>query len=171
MTIMTVFKLCFNIVLNCVFQDEKQVCLDSCIFLYRFGGIHYFLVFRTCFTLVLSMVKKRVFRFLSMFVMFFIFRRTLFVCFLCRFVCFVWVGGWGNGASVCVFVCVDRLAGCGSSWETFMRWLCTLGAGVCRIFLFCSHRRLCFSNFLCVLLLIGLSNILWCRGWCCDRRL
>ena len=56
-----------------------------------------------------------------MFFVFSIFRRTLFVCSLCRFVCFVWVGGWGNGASVCVFVCVDRLADCGSSWETFMR--------------------------------------------------
>ena len=43
------------------------------------------------------------------------------MCFLCRFVCFVWVGGWGNGSSVCVFVCVDLLADCGSSWETFMR--------------------------------------------------
>ena len=43
------------------------------------------------------------------------------MCSLCRFVCFVWVGGWGNGASVCVFVCVDRLADCDSSWETFMR--------------------------------------------------
>jgi hypothetical protein len=40
---------------------------------------------------------------------------------LCSFVCVVWVGGWGNGACVCVFVCVDRLADCGSRWDTFMR--------------------------------------------------
>ncbi len=130
MTIMTVFKLCFNIVLNRVFQCEKQVCLDSCIFLCRFGGIHYFLGFQTCFTLILSMVKKRVFRFLSMFFMFFIFRRTLFVYSLCRFVCLVGVGGWGNGASVWVIVCVDRLADCGSRLGTFMR--CIVVNVVCR---------------------------------------
>ena len=121
MTIMTVVKLCPNIVLNRVFQFEKEFCLDFRIFLCRFGGIHYFLGFRTCFTLILSMVKKRVFRFLSMFFMFFIFRRTLFVHSFCRFVCLVGVGGWGNGASVWVIVCVDRLAGCGLSWGTFLR--------------------------------------------------
>jgi hypothetical protein len=73
MTIMTVFKLCPNIVLNRVFQCEKQFCLDSFIFLCRFGGINYFLGFRTCFTLILSMVKKVVFGFLSMFFMLLIF--------------------------------------------------------------------------------------------------
>jgi hypothetical protein len=94
------FKLCPNIVLNRVFQCEKQFCLDFRIFLCRFGGIHYFLGFRTSFTLILSMVKNVVFGFLSMFFVFFIFRRTLFVHFLCCFVCLVGVGGQGNGASV-----------------------------------------------------------------------
>ncbi len=50
-------------------------------------------------------------------------------------------------------------------------WLCKLDAGDCWIFLFCSHRRLCFSSFLCVLLLIGLSCPELSCGWCCDRRL
>ena len=56
-----------------------------------------------------------------MFFVFFIFRRTLFVCFLCRFVCLVGLGGWGSGASVWMIVCIDRLADCGSSWEKFIR--------------------------------------------------
>ena len=47
MTIMTVFKLCFNIVLNRFFQCEKQVCLCSCIFLcwVDLAGSIIFLVF------------------------------------------------------------------------------------------------------------------------------
>ena len=43
------------------------------------------------------------------------------MCFLCCFVCLVGLGGWGSGASVWMIVCIDRLADCGSSWETFMR--------------------------------------------------
>ncbi len=40
---------------------------------------------------------------------------------LCCFVYLVGVGGWGCGASVWVFICVVRLADCGSRWETFLR--------------------------------------------------
>ena len=76
--------------------------------------------------------QKRRVRILSMFFMFFIFRRTLFVCFLCRFVCFVGVGGWGSGASFWVFVCVVRFADCGSRLGTFMR--CIVVNVVCRVF-------------------------------------
>ncbi len=121
MTIMTVFELGPNIVLNRVFQCEKQFRLDFCTVLNWIGGIHYFLGFRTCFTFSLSMVKNVVFRFLSMFFMFFVFRRTLFVHSLCCCVCLVGVGGWGNGASFWVIVCVVRLA----DWHRLSRtsWL------------------------------------------------
>ena len=91
------------------------------MFFGRIGGIHYFLGFRTSFTLILSMVKNVVFGFLSMFFVFFVFRRTLVVHFLCRFVCLVGVGGWGSGASFWKFICVVRLADCGSRLGTFMR--------------------------------------------------
>ena len=43
------------------------------------------------------------------------------MCFLCRFVCLVGLRGWGSGGSVWMIVPYDRLADCGSSWETFMR--------------------------------------------------
>ncbi len=131
MTIMTVFELGPNIVLNRVFQCEKQFCLDLCTVLNWIGGVHYFLGFRTsCFTSGLSMVKNVVFRLLSMFFMFFVFRRTLFVHSLCRFVCLVGVEGWGSGASFWVIVCVVRLADCGSSLGTFMS--CIVVNVVCR---------------------------------------
>ena len=77
------------------------------------------------------MVKNVVFGFLSMFFVFFVFRRTPFVHFLCLFVCLVGVGGWGSGASFWRFICVVRLADCGSGLRTFM--LCMVvyvGCGV-----------------------------------------
>ncbi len=77
------------------------------------------------------MVKNVVFGFLSMFFVFFVFCRTLFLHFLCRFVWLVGFGGWGSGASFWRFICVVRLADCGSGLRTFI--LCMVvyvGCGV-----------------------------------------
>ncbi len=100
-------KLHPNIVLNRVFQFEKQFCLDFRIFLCQFGRIHYFLGFRTSFTLIFSMVKNVMFGFCR--------------CFLCSlffagpFLCtlFVVLYAWWElgGGTVFLDFCMCRSVG------------------------------------------------------------
>jgi hypothetical protein len=109
MTIMTVFKLFPNIVLNRVFQCEKQFCLDFCILFCRFSGIHYFLGFRSIIHWVWAWSKTSCLGFCRCF------SCSLFFAgpFLCA--SFVVLYAWWESRGVV------RLADCGSRWDTFMR--------------------------------------------------